>query len=290
MQIASTPRGRLVARVVLYSTFVFAGIPLALSQVMLKPAPESIGPPPPGFSEVTVVSEGLKLVCWEGAGDAQRPAVVIAHGLGDSIASYVSVASMFRNRGHSAFLVGLRGHGTSEGRYTTLGGREREDVRAAMAHLSGAGLARSGFILSGVSMGAVAVLRAAAGRTDVRGVIAEAPFDNYRSSIAHHARLLYGLPAWVPIIPLSIMAAEWRAGFRADEVDAVAAAHDIHAPLLAIADGVDPRMPEPVVRRVFAAHPGPKVFWVAPGADHAGALFAPGYWQQVTAFLQANGL
>jgi len=34
---------------------------------------------------------------------------------------------------------------------------------------------------------------------------------------------------WAPI-PLAIMAVEWRAGFDADEVDAVAAALQIEAP------------------------------------------------------------
>jgi uncharacterized protein len=108
--------------------------------------------------------------------------------------------------------------------------------------------------------------------------------------VAHHAKLLYGLPPWFPLIPLSIAVAEWRAGFRADDVDAVAAARQLRAPLLAIVDGADPRMPEAVVRRVYDAHPGPKRLWTAPGAAHAGAPLAPGYWREVIAFLDENGL
>ena len=68
------------------------------------------------------------------------------------------------------------------------------------------------------------------------------------------------------------MAAEWRAGFDADDVDAVKAARRIKAPLLAIVDGEDRRMPERVVRRVWGAHPGPKDIWIAPGVDHVGAV------------------
>jgi pimeloyl-ACP methyl ester carboxylesterase len=283
-------RARILLRAGFYSLFLFVGLPIAFSEVMLRTYPQAIGPPPAGYAEAVILSEGLRLVAWEAPGEPARPAVVVVHGVGDTLASYVEVASTYRKRGHRVLLLGLRGHGPSEGRYTTLGGREREDVRAAMAHLQTAGAGSSGFILSGVSMGAVSVLRAAAGRTDVRAVIAEAPFDNYRASIEHHARLLYGLPAWVPIIPLSIAAAEWRGGFRADEVDAVAAARNTRAPLLAIADEQDRRMPEAVVRRVFDAHLGPKRFWVAPGADHAGGFFAPGYWPQVMAFLDENGL
>lgn len=289
-RLASTQRGRALLRVAFYSGALFVGLPLAFSQVMIATSRRSSGRPPPGYEESWVVSEGLRLRTWTVGGDASRAAVVVVHGLGDSLESFLEVASALNRRGHTVLLLDLRGHGRSEGRYTTLGGREREDVRAAMRLLRGRGSATSGFLLMGYSMGAVAALRAASLEPDVRAVVAEAPFDTYRASVAHHARLLYHLPSWVPIIPLSIAAAEWRAGFDADQVDAVAAARRLRAPLLAIVDGADPRMPEPVVRRVFDAHPGPKALWVAPGAEHVGAMFAPGYWPRVLGFLEENGL
>ena len=189
----------------------------------------------------------------------ERSAVVIVHGLGDSLESYLEHARPLRERGHSVLLVDLRGHGGSEGSYTTLGGRERADVAAAMDELRRRGLATHGIVLMGHSMGSVAVLLAAAEGKDVRGVIVEAPYDTYRNTIAHHASLLYHLPAWVPTIPSAIAAAEWRAGFDADDVDAVAAARRIQAPLFAIVDGLDPRMPEAVVRRIYDAHADPSV-------------------------------
>jgi alpha-beta hydrolase superfamily lysophospholipase len=216
--------------------------------------------------------------------------VVIVHGLGDTLESYVDCADGLVRRGHTVLLLDLRAHGASEGRYTTLGGREREDVRAAMGALRKEGRAGAGLVLMGHSMGAVAVLRAAAGQPDVRAVIAEAPYDDYRTNVARHARLLYGMPHWVPIIPMTIAIAEWRAGFRADEVDAVKASAAFRAPLLAIADGADERMPEAVVRRVAAAHPGPHEVWVAPGAGHVGAVLHPDYWRVVLSFLERAGV
>jgi uncharacterized protein len=183
----------------------------------------------------------------------------------------------------------MRGHGGSEGRYTTLGGREREDVRAGLAFLAARGLASNGFLLEGCSMGAVAVLRAAADRADVRAVIVEAPYDDYRSNVAHHAWLYYRIPRFLPLVPLTIAIAEWRAGFDADDVDAVAASRRIRAPLLAIADGADPRMTEAIVRRVFDAHPGPKRLWVAPGTEHSGAILSVRYWPTILGFLDESG-
>jgi len=286
----ATRRQRLLARVGLYGTALVVGLPLAASQVLLGTIRQPTHAPWPPWEEIAVVSEGLRLRAWLARGDETRVAAVIVHGLGDSLESYVSSGAALHRRGHTVLLLDLRAHGGSEGRYTSLGGREREDVRAALAAVRARGLGRQGFVLLGVSMGAVAALRAAAEEPDVRAVVAEAPYDDYRSMMAHHARLYYGLPRWFPLIPAAIALAEWRADFDADEVSAVEAARRFRGPLLLIVDGDDPRMPEAVVRRVLDAHSGPKRLWMAPGAPHAGAANAPGYWVTVLGFLEANGL
>ena len=283
-------RHPILGRAAFYSLVVLGLVPMAFCHVMTRPFRQPTSPPRAGFTEGRVVSDGLRLRTWTRAGSPSRPAVVIVHGVGDSLESFVDLGLEFVARGHTVLLLDTRGHGGSEGNVMTLGARERGDVRAAMDRLRRDGMAASGLLLVGHSMGAVAVLRAAAGQPDVRAVIAEAPYDTFRETIARHARLLYGLPRWVPLIPLSIALAEWRGGFDADEVDAVAAAAQARGALLAIADGADVRMPEVVVRRVFDAHPGPKRMWVAPDAGHVGASFHPDYWPTVTAFLAENGL
>ena len=286
----ATRRRRLLARAALYGTALFVGLPLAASQILLGTIRQPTVAPRPPWEETTVVSEGLRLRAWMARGGEDRAAAVVVHGLGDSLESYLDSAAVLHRRGHSVLLLDLRAHGGSEGRHTTLGGREREDVRAAIAALRARGLGRRGFVLLGVSMGAVAVLRAAAEEPEVRAVVAEAPYDDYRSTIAHHARLYYGLPPWFPLIPAAIALAEWRGGFDADEVSAVEAARRMQGALLAIVDGDDERMPDAVVRRVYDAHPGPKRIWTAAGAPHSGATNAAGYWETVLGFLEANGL
>jgi uncharacterized protein len=275
---------------VFYAAVILIAVPLAFSEVLLRGFPQRASSPPPGYVAGEVRSDGLRLRTWTRAGSPERAAFVIVHGLGDSLESYVDRGDVLNRRGYAVLLIDLRAHGASEGRYTTLGGREREDVRAAMGSLRRSGRAAAGLVLMGHSMGAVAVLRAAVGQPDVRAVIVEAPYDDYRANVYRHAWLLYHLPKWAPIIPITIAMAEWRAGFRADDVDAVAASAAFHAPLLAIADGADARMPEAIVRRVADAHPGPHQVWVAPGADHVGAILHPDYWRVVLAFLDGAGV
>ncbi len=286
----ATRRARLLARLALYGTAVCVGLPVALSQALIATVRQPVTAARPPWQEVSLRASGLRLRAWLAPGDERRAAVVLVHGHGDSLESQAGSGEELHRRGHSVMLVDLRGHGGSEGRYSTLGGNEREDVRAALAELRRRGLGGSGFVLMGASMGAVAMLRAAAVEPDVRGVVAEAPYDDYRSTVAHHAKLYYHMPGWLPLVPAVIALAEWRAGFRASDVSAVDAARRTHAALLVILDEKDPRMPEPVVRRVFDAHPGPKRFWTARGAGHAQAPSAPGYWHAVLGFLDANGL
>ncbi len=286
----TTRRGRILLRVVFYAAVVLGVLPWVFSSLMLSPHRQPTRGPEPDFEEAWLHSEGLRLRSWflPSAGDG--PAVVLLHGLGDSIESYADVARRWARRGHPALLVELRGHGRSQGRHTTLGGLERHDVEAGILALGARGLLARGVVLSGVSMGAVAALHAAAGRDDVRAVIAEAPYDNYRETMLHHAKLLYGLPRWLPLVSISVAFAEWRAGFDAEAIDSVAAVRRIHAPLLLIVDGADPRMPEPVVRRILDAHPGPKRLWVAAGEPHAGASWNPSYWPTVESFLAEGGI
>lgn len=290
MRALSSRRARILARVAFYSAVIFVAIPLAFTQVMVKTVRQAVHPAPPGIEEGRVVSEGLRLRTWTLRGRPDKAAIVVGHGVGDSLESFTDFASRLNARGHTVLLLDFRGHGGSDDAYTTLGGRECFDVRAAAQSLRDRGLARSGLVFMGFSMGAVAVLRAAVDQPDVKAVVVEAPYDTYRNNIAHHAWLLYKLPRWVPIIPIAIAFAGWRAGFDPDEVDAVAAARRLRAPLLAIVDGADDRMPETVVRRVLDAHPGPKRLWVAPGAEHVGASLSPGYWPVVMDFLEDSGV
>jgi pimeloyl-ACP methyl ester carboxylesterase len=286
----TTARRRLLARVLLYGAAILVGLPLATSQMLVGTLRSDTFEPWPPWERVTVRAGELDLRAWLAPGDGERAAAVVTHGLGDSLDSYVDVGGVLHQRGHAVLLLDLRAHGGSDGRLTSLGGLEREDVRAGMAFLRGRGEGARGFVLVGTSMGAVTVIRAAAEEPDVRAVVAEAPFDTYRDTVRHHAQLYYGLPAWFPLMPAAIRVAEWRAGFDADEVDTVAAAARVRAPLLLIRDGRDERMPEEVVRRVYDAHPGPKSFWVAPEAGHSGASRARGYWETVLPFLEEHGL
>lgn len=284
--------GRLLLRVFFYGAAIFVALPATFCHVMTHVPPQDTSPVPPDFEEIAIDSGGTRLRGWlaRGTPGATRAAVVVVHGFGDNLESYVDVGRAFRERGHPVLLVDLRGHGGSEGTGTTLGAHESGDVRAALARLRKEGLGAHGLVLVGYSLGATSALLAAVGQEDVRAVIVESPFDSLRETVAHHGTLLYRIPRWVPLARIAIAFAEVYKGFDADDVDTVAAARHIRAPLFALAGAADPRMPERVVRRIHDAHPGPKAIWIVPGADHIGAQLHPDYERRVTAFLEEHGL
>lgn len=110
--------------------------------------------------------------CW-GADDITRAGVVLVHGFASTCdhPPVVAVAEELHRQGLHVVSYDARGHGRSGG-HCTLGDREQLDVAAAVE------VARAGggpVVLVGASMGAVAVLRYAAGsEADARlaGVVA----------------------------------------------------------------------------------------------------------------------
>ena len=282
----ASPRPR--ARALLRGVVLLVALPLAFALLDARPSGSRSARRRGARRRALGRSDGLRLRVWTVAGSPGAAGGRVVHGVGDTLESFTEIAARLALRGHASLLLDTARPRRQRGREITLGALEREDVRAVMDALRRR--RRRGFVLIGHSMGAVAVLRAAADRADVRAVIVEAPYDTFRETVAHHAWLLYRMPRWVPVVPITIAVAEWLGGLRRRRGGRGRRGARCRAPLLAIADGGDDRMPEAVVRRVFDAHPGPKALWVAPGAPHVGAVLHPDYWPTVDGFLSENGL
>lgn len=232
----------------------------------------------------TTTADGLKVKAWWiPLTGSHRPPVIVVHGLGASKEHMMNYILLARQAGHPVLAIDLRGHGESDPSLTTLGYREPRDIHAWLDFLEGRGFNRA--ILWGTSLGAVTSLRAAAEDGRVAGVIADAPFDTLRNTLAIHGKYLFGLPPF-PFAP----ATAWQLGrklhFDVDDVDSVAAVRRIRVPVFILAAEKDRRMPLPTVRRIYDAAGDPKKWWVIPGADHETRTFLPDFQAQVTEFLK----
>lgn len=122
------------------------------------------------MSAPLVTADGLRLATrrWDPPAPS-RTGVVLVHGFtaGKDDVDVVATAEGLAAAGHHVLSYDARGHGASDG-LCTLGDEEELDVAAAVAQLRGA---VDHIVLVGASMGAVAVLRYAAGRSGLAGVV-----------------------------------------------------------------------------------------------------------------------
>jgi pimeloyl-ACP methyl ester carboxylesterase len=148
-------------------TFALAVRPPRLS-VPLKPADYRLA-----VEEVTILAEdGARLAGWwvprPGA-----PAVVLLHGYPAEKADLLPIAALLAPR-FATLLVDLRYFGRSEGHATTLGFRERGDLRRALDFLEARGVRAAGVF--GFSLGGAVALLTAAEEPRIRAIVAYAPF------------------------------------------------------------------------------------------------------------------
>jgi pimeloyl-ACP methyl ester carboxylesterase len=113
--------------------------------------------------------DGLELLARWWHADDPRAVVVLVHGFTASKdhPDVVAVANELRDQRYDVVSYDARGHGTSAG-FSTLGNLERHDVEAGVTAARARGLP---IVLVGASMGAIAVLRHAAEKPDVAGVV-----------------------------------------------------------------------------------------------------------------------
>jgi len=168
-------------------------------------------------------------------------------------------------------LFDFRRHGESGGDRTSIGFKERLDVRGAVSLVKEKS-PRDRVVLYGVSMGAAAVLMAAAETDEVEAVIADSCFLSLENVVVHHLKLFFGLPRF-PFGDELLFFIERLAGFRREELDLERAVTRIgNRPILFVAGGADRRIPVDVQQQLYRAARSPlSRFVIVEGATHGAA-------------------
>jgi uncharacterized protein len=253
-------------------TAIWVGASFVAERVTLHPRHWGVGPTPAqlghAYQDVAFRDHaGLTLRGWWIPG-TRHETVVMVHGWTSSRREPMSKAGYLLDAGYNVLVFDLRGHGQSDGDYTTLGLTEPDDVAAAVA------FARSRdpgpIALLGYSMGGALAVETGARDADVTAVIEDSGYGSLDDVFRAGFQRLTGLPP-VPFgLPL-VAIGQLDLHMQLNGVRPVADAARLHKPLLAIVGTADKIVPPSEGLDIFDAAPGPKQLLVVPGAGHVDA-------------------
>ena len=277
---------------VLYAAIVaglFAALSFASFWLAVRPPRMTIPLGPADFKltveEIWIPTiDGLRLSAWLVAKPG-APAIVLLHGYPAEKTDMLPLAAALARR-FTVLLVDLRYFGRSEGHVTTLGLRERDDLRRTIDALAGRGFDRVGVF--GFSWGGAIAITAAVDEPRIAAVAAYSPFSDLRV-LAHELYAWMG-PLRYPFVGLMRF---WSRVFLGADVTAfppVLAAARLSIPVYLIASRDDEQIGfrhAERLREALAANPRAEYEFMARGRH---GVMAPDVEQRLERFfLRALG-
>lgn len=243
------------------------------------------------FESVRIpTGDGLMLDAWfvpgGVAGRTTDRTIVICHGAGANKGNFVWFLVPLMHRGYNLVMFDFRAHGRSTGRICTYGLHERRDVMAVVDWLRRERPAQSRRIVGlGSSLGATALVLAAAEDERLAALVIDSPFVSPRELAEHHtARVPLLGPAFIRFV-LWEMSGWTGADFLTESAEAAVARLGAR-PVLVVHGDEDVLMPASHAQRLYDAARGPRELWFGPGPHSNILTTAPDeYGERVFAFL-----
>lgn len=213
--------------------------------------------------------DGLTLRGWFAAAPAPvRGTIVFSHGYAGDCSPDLMYVPVFNAAGYNVLLFDYRGHGASDGKFTSLVYFEREDLLCALEWLRSRGIERVGLI--GFSMGGAITLATAPLSDMVVGAISDCTFGELNRVVAAVAQERGAAPLLAALLGYLVQAAaslRLHANlFAADPI------HHIERlaprPVLIMHGEADEAIPVSEAHRLYHAAREPKELWTVPHARH----------------------
>lgn len=173
-----------------------------------------------------------------------------------------------REMGHNTLVVDERAHGRSSSRTITFGIKEHKDCLCWVNYVREHFGSDTPIFLSGVSMGAAAVLMASGLDLpeNVVGVIADCPYSS-PSAIIRKVCKDRGLPPSL-MYPFIRLGARWFGHFDLEETDPIEAVRRTRIPILLLHGEEDRFVPCRMSQEIWSACGGSRTLKTFPGAGH----------------------
>lgn len=212
--------------------------------------------------------DGLTLSGWFIPGTSGAT-VILVHGIESTRHGMLPHANYLHGSGISVLLYDSRGKGESEGDHITLGAREPWDIGGAVDYLKTRNdVDQERIGVQGISLGAASAILAAAENREIKGVVAQIPFNSVKGILYHTYPKIVGLPAF-PFAPATQFLCEIRLGVDFEDVDPSKVIGRISPrPVFLIDELEDDLFPADSVEVLYEAAREPKILWQIPGAPH----------------------
>ena len=224
------------------------------------------------IEEVTFkTDDGLAISGWFLPERHSDSTVVICHGAGANKHNFIYFLTLFHGQGYSGLIFDFRGHGDSDGHTSTFGLLETAEVRAAVDWLEAERPTYARHVYGlGSSMGAVALVRAAARDDRIEAVVLDSCFVSASTFARHHL-------GRVPVIggvvaDLILASASLHAGASFWDLDARESVKMLSPrPVLFIHGEDDVIVPPDNMATLYDLAGPPKGRWLGPG-PHSNVL------------------
>src|SRR5216117_1443422 len=256
-----------------------------LGSRLVRPLNRAV-PLPAGFPAqvVSLPGPGHAIAGWWLDQGVNSPVVLLLHSIRADRSSMISRAKLLSNHGFSVLLIDLQGHGETPGTAITLGAREADDVRAALAWLKRTVPTRRLGVI-GCSLGGAAVLLSPQ-PSGFDAVVLEAVYPRVARAIENRIRIRLG-PLAPALTPLLLVQLQPRLHISPRDLEPIRSIDRLGSPVLVVAGSRDQHTTLAESEELFRAAVQPKRLWVVTGARHQYFLSfdSAGYDSEVIGFL-----
>ncbi len=215
---------------------------------------------------------------------------MVFHGYTSEAKHMAYSAKHFYDLGYSILLPDARSHGTSEGRFISMGWLERKDNLLWIDEILKIN-SKAKIFLYGISMGGSTVINTAGEALPEQVVFAieDCGYSSVWDEFSHQMKSMFRLPSF-PLLNLAAVIAEMKADFDLVEADSVAQAAKIKIPTLFIHGSEDTFVPFEMLDKLYAAATCEKEKLVVEGAGHATSSSTDPelYWSTVDLFIEEH--
>lgn len=217
-------------------------------------------------------NEGFNLngIYIEGDKNLNRT-IIFVHGITVGIPWSLKYIDMFIKRGWNVLMYDQRRHGYSEGKYSTYGFYEKNDLDLWVNWVRN----RSGndclIGLHGESMGAATVLQYVQINKYAKFIIADCAYSNLNELLKYHLKKQFYLPPF-PLLYLTDFRVRRKAKFKFKDVSPIDSIRNVEIPIMFIHGKEDKFVPTYMSEEMYKVKRGIKKLYIAEGAAHAKSI------------------